>query len=129
MKERSLLYFITAVILSTLVLVSIVIRLFNWFELYGDFAMPTLHKLLIPLVLIWVGWYFENKGFLLSSIIIITLLFGFHLDNYGLINGDIFVPSDYAPLVKTTFVLGILLFLGSIGFGYYTYFKLDQKPE
>ncbi|MBE0701252.1 MAG: hypothetical protein IH571_06155 [Acholeplasmataceae bacterium] len=125
MKERSLLYFITALIASILLLMSIVIRTQLWFASYGSDAIPSIHKLLIPVALLWVGWYFGNKGFLLAATIIITVLFSFQLDFAGLLN-DSFLPILQAPAIKTTFVLGFILMLANIGFGYFTYFKLKK---
>lgn len=125
MKERSLLYFITAVVASVLFLVALLIRTQGWFDAYGMLVMPSLYKLFIPVVLLWVGWYFENKGFLLSSAVLFTVLFGVHLDDWGVLTGDTFIVSQYAPAVKTTFVLTFILLLGSLGLGYYTYLKLS----
>ena len=129
MKERSLLYFLTAVIASVLFLVAIITRFFPWFNNFGILVIPTLHKLIFPLILLWVGWYFENKGFLISATIISTILLMFHMDNAGLLNGDIFIPSAYAPLVKTTYVLGFILMLASVVLGFFTYLKskLDEN--
>ncbi|MCR3906314.1 MAG: hypothetical protein NUK62_04745 [Tenericutes bacterium] len=129
MKERSLLYFITAVVASVLFLVALLIRTQGWFNTYGVLVMPSLHKLLIPVVLLWIGWYFENKGFLLSASIILTVLFGLHLDQWGVLNGDIFIVSQYAPAVRTAFVLGFILLLGGSGLGYYSYLTLSFEKK
>jgi len=131
MKERSLLYFLTAVVASVLFLVALIIRFFPWFNSYGSMALPTLHKLIFPLALLWIGWYFENKGFLISATILSTVLLMFHMDYSGLLNGDIFIVSSYAPLVRTTYVLGFILLLGSNVLGYYTYLKmkLDENKS
>ncbi len=124
MKERSLLYFITAVIASILFLVSIIIRSFDWFSTYGYAVMPTMYALFIPVVLLWVGWYFQNKGFLLSASIFVAVLLGLQFNTVGVINGDIFVLSTYAPMVKTSFVLGIILMLATSGIGFYVYLRM-----
>ncbi|MBU1141372.1 MAG: hypothetical protein KKG64_02490 [Firmicutes bacterium] len=124
MKERSLLYFITAVVASVLFLVSILIRTQDWFTTYGYLVMPTMYELFIPLVLLWVGWYFQNKGFLLSAAIIVSVLLGMHFDHVGVLNGQIFVLVLYAPAVKTSFVLGFILLLATSGLGFFTYLKL-----
>lgn len=129
MKERNLFYFITAVVLSTLVLLSLFVRIQVWFPTYGDHVIPSLNKLLIPLILIWVGWVFENKGFLLASAIVTTVLFGFHLDTFSILSGDPFVPTLYVPLVRTSYVLAALLLLATSGLGFYTYLKLEKETQ
>lgn len=127
MKERNLFYFITAVVFSTLVLLSLFVRIQIWFPTFGAFVMPSLNQLLIPLILIWLGWVLENKGFLLATAIISTVLFGFHLETFGILTGDPFVPSLYAPLVRTSYVLAAALLLGTSGLGFYTYLRLDDQ--
>jgi hypothetical protein len=126
MKERSLLYFITAVIATTLFLVSIIVQSFDWYTTYGKFVMPSMYALFIPVVLLWVGWYFQNKGFLLASSVIVAVLIGQQFESVGVLNGAIFVSGLYAPMVKTTFVLGLILTFASSGLGFYTYLKLNQ---
>jgi hypothetical protein len=125
MKERNLLYFITALVASILLLISILARTQAWFNIndYGTLAIPTIHYLLIPVALLWVGWYFENDGLLLSSAVILSIILGFHLDNFGLLNNDPYIVSRYAPMVKTVFVLGILLNLGTVVLAFFTYVK------
>lgn len=126
MKERNLLYFITAVIASVLFLVSILVTTLDWFSTYGEFATPTMYALIIPVVLFWVGWYYQNKGFLLSATIIVSVLTGIHFDNLGVLNGQIFVLASFAPAVKTSFVLSLTLMLAIDGFGYLSYYKLNS---
>lgn len=129
MKERNLLYFITALVASILLVISILIRTQSWFSIndYGSLAVPTIHYLLIPVALLWVGWYFENNGFLLASAILFSVIFGLHLDHIGLLNNDPYVVSRYAPTVKTAYVLSLLLTLGSAVLGYVTYIKDTLK--
>lgn len=129
MKERNLLYFITALVASILLVISILIRTQSWFSIndYGLLAVPTIHYLLIPVALLWVGWYFENNGFLLASAILFSVIFGLHLDHVGLLNNDPYVVSRYAPTVKTAYVLSLLLTLGSAVLGYVTYIKDTLK--
>jgi len=129
MKERSLLYFITAVIASVLFLVSIVVRSFDWFSTYGYAVMPTMYALFIPVVILWVGWFFQNKGFLLSGSIVVAVLLGLQFNTVGILNGNIFVLGMYAPMVKTSFVLGIILMLATSGIGFYTYMKLSLPKQ
>ncbi len=125
MKERSLLYFITAVIATILFLVSIIIRSFDWFSTYGEHVMPIMYALFIPVVLLWIGWYFQNNGFLLAASIIVAVLIGQQFVSVGVLNGDPFVPSLYAPMVKTVYVLGLILMFGTSGIGFYSYLKLN----
>lgn len=129
MKERNLLYFITALVASILLLISILIRTQEWFSInnYGTLAVPTIHYLLLPVALLWVGWYFENNGFLLAAAILFSVIFGLHLDNYGLLNNNPYVVSRFAPAVKTSFVLSILLSLGTAVLGFFTYMKETLK--
>ncbi|MCD4827404.1 MAG: hypothetical protein K8Q99_06495 [Acholeplasmataceae bacterium] len=129
MKDRNLLYFITALVATIFILISLLSRLTAWFDInnYGLLAIPTVHYLIIPVVLLWVGWYFENDGMLLSAAAILSIVFGFYLDNYGLLNNDPYIVSRYAPMVKTVFVLGILLNLSTIVLAFVTYIKSSLK--
>jgi hypothetical protein len=129
MKERNLLYFITALVASILLLVSILVRTQAWFNInnYGVLAVPTIHYLLIPVILLWIGWYFENKGFLLSAAIILSVVFALHLDHSGLLNNVPYIVSRYAPAVKTSYVLSLILTLGSVGLAFFTYIKEEIK--
>lgn len=129
MKERNLLYFITALVASILLLISILIRTQSWFNIndYGILAVPTIHYLLIPVALLWVGWYFENQGFLLSAAIILSVIFALHVDNIGLLSNEPYIISRYAPAVKTAFVLSSILTLASAALAFYTYIKEQLK--
>lgn len=133
MRERNLQYFITALVASILLLISILARTQDWFNIngYGNLAIPTIHYLLIPVALLWVGWYFENDGLLLSAAIILSIIFGFRLDNWGLLNNDPYIVSRYAPMVKTVFVLGLVLNLGTVVLAFFTYVKssLNLKED
>ena len=128
MKERSLLYFITAVVSSILFLVALLIRTQPWFVMYGSHALPSLHTLFIPVVILWVGWYFQNKGFLLSASIFLSVILTMFWDrSAGVLNGDIPVISSYAPGVRTAFVLGSMLMIGTFVLGFYISIKLDLE--
>jgi len=129
MKERNLLYFLLAVIVSTILIVSIVVRLLNWYNLYGTIVAPRIHVLLIPLVLIWIGWYFENKGLLLSSSTLLSVVLFMHMGNSGLLSGDPFVITSLTPIVKTIYVLSFMMLTASVGLGFYTYLTLDRKKS
>ena len=124
MKERNLLYFITALTVTILLILSLVIRTMPWFRAYGSFAMPPFYYFLIPAIVLWLGWFFEENAFLLAATILMSMFFGLHLDNAGILNGDIHVISSQAPIVRTVFVLTFMLIAGSSGLGFFTYFKL-----
>ncbi len=126
MKERSQLYFITALIVSILLILSFVVRAFVWFPNYGEYAIPSFMYFLVPTILIWVGWYFEDKGFLLAASIVLVFLFGVHLESAGVLNGGIPVISSRAPMVRTFYVLTFALLVGSFGIGFFTYLKLTR---
>ncbi len=129
MKERNLLYFITAVVVTLLFLSAIIIRTLVWFSTYGDFVSPGIYQLLIPLVLLWVGWYFEEFGFLLGASIILSVLIGLQFNSLGILSGDIFVVSRYQPIIRTSFVFSLLLMIPANALGYYTYFKNSQNSK
>jgi integral membrane sensor domain MASE1 len=129
MKERNLLYFITALVASILLLVSILARTQSWYDLnnYGSIAVPTIHYLIIPVILFWLAWYFEDKGSLLSAAVILSVVFALHLDHSGILNNDPYVISRYAPAVKTAYVLTLMLSLGSVILAFFTYLQNDLK--
>jgi hypothetical protein len=135
MKERSLLYFISAVVASTLLILSLFANFYNWFDNdYVLLAAPALHKMLIPVALLWVAWYFNHDGLSLASLIIFTLLFGFFLDNFGVLykpssDNFIYVFVNNGALVKTMVVLSVMLFTGILGFGYYGYFLRTKDSK
>ncbi len=131
MKERNLLYFITALVASILLLISILVRTQTWFSMndYGLLAVPTIHYLLIPVALLWVGWYFENNGFLLASAVMFSVIFGLHIDHVGILNNDPYIISRYAPAVKTAFVLTSILTLTSAILAFFTYLKDSLKNK
>jgi|GEM_PF-768200 len=127
MKERNLLYFITALVASILLLVSILARTQDWYNLnnYGELAVPTIHYLIIPVILFWLAWFFEDKGVLLSAAVILAIIFGLHLDHSGLLNNNPYVISRYAPAVKTAYVLSLVLSLASVVLAFFTYLQND----
>lgn len=135
MKERSLLGFITAVTVSLLFIASLVVRTFVWRNVtidltlpsYGVMVVPVYTKLFIVMALYWIAWYFEERGFLLAATILLSTLLMTHFDYSGLITGSIFIPSAYAPMVKTSYVFSFLLMLASMVIGFYTYFLLGRK--
>ncbi|PKK93817.1 MAG: hypothetical protein CVV61_02690 [Tenericutes bacterium HGW-Tenericutes-6] len=123
MKERNLLYFITAVTATLFLIIQIIIRFMPWFNLYGIVALLPLHHSIIPVIVLWLAWYFEEKGLLLTSTAIFTVLLGLHMNNSGILSGTPYVISQYAPMVRTVYVLGFLVLLGTVGIGYYSYLK------
>jgi hypothetical protein len=135
MKERSLLVFITAVTVSLLFIASLVVRSFIWRDVtidlslpsYGVMVIPAYAKLFILVALYWIAWYFEERGFLLAATILMTALFMTHFDYSGLIGGSIFIPSAYAPMVKTSYVFSFLLMAISIVLGFYAYYVHGRK--
>lgn len=127
MKERNQFYFITALSVSMIFIISIVIRFTAWFDSYGVFAMPPYYYYIIPLALLWFGWVFEHKAFLFAASILMAVVFGVHMDSAGVLNNSIRVISAYAPIVRTLFVLNFVLILASVGFGFYTYYTLEKK--
>lgn len=129
MKERNLMYFITAFVASILLLVSILARTQSWYDLnnYGSIAVPTIHYLIIPVILFWLAWFFEDKGTLLSAAVILSVVFALHLDHSGILNNDPYVISRYAPAVKTAYVLTLMLSLGSVILAFFTYLQDDLR--
>lgn len=129
MKERNQLYFITAIIVTLIFLFAILLRGIEWFHIYGDDVAPSVYELLIPCILLWVGWYFRNIGFLLAASIIMSLLIGLHFDSIGILSGDIFLVRMYEVEVKTAFVFTLLLMIPATVIGYYSYFQLTHKDK
>ena len=129
MKERNLLYFITALVASILLLVSILARTQVWYTLnnYGELAVPTIHYLIIPVILLWLAWYFEDKGTLLSAAVILAIVFALHLDHSGVLNNNPYVISRYAPAVKTAYVLSLILTLASVVLAFFTHLQSNFK--
>lgn len=127
MKERNLLYFITAVTATLFLIIQLIIRLMPWFNMYGVVALLPLHHAIIPVIVLWLAWYFEDKGLLLASTVVFTVLLGLHMNNSGILNGNPYVISQYAPMVRTVYVLGFLVLLGTVGLGYFSYLKKPQE--
>ncbi len=123
MKERNILYFITAVISSILLVMSIVIRFFAFFKyngfLYAAFTLPDYYYFIFPVVLLWVAWFFEEETFELVGTSLFIIIFSLHLENIGVLTGTPYVTSSFAPTVKTVYMLGFLLLLGTIISGFY----------
>jgi magnesium-transporting ATPase (P-type) len=108
MKERNLMVFISAVTVSVLFIIGIILRTQAWFTNYASQSYPSYVRLILPLALLWLGWVFENKGFVLAASVLLAVIWLLHLDYSGFVSGDIFVPSNYTAIVKTTFVFGLI---------------------
>ncbi len=118
MKERSLLHFMAAMVVSILTLISFIVMFATWSKAYADDIIPAFYILLIPSAILWYGWFIEDRGFLLVGSTIITLLFIQHLNTISILGNDIFITPSYAPIVRTIYVLtfGLLLGSGVLGF-------------
>jgi hypothetical protein len=52
-----------------------------------------------------------------------------HIDYAGYVSGDIFVPSNYTAIVKTTFVFAAITFAGAVLSGFFAYYTIENNPE
>jgi len=124
MEERNLLVFIAALVASVLLLMSIVIRFFVWFDVndYGYYAMVSTYYFIIPVAVLWLGWFLNDiKSVVIASVLMSVNLY-FHLDHIGILTGTPLLVSSYAPAVKTTYVLGLLLMVATIVIGFVSYY-------
>ena len=118
MKERSLLHFMASSVISILTLISFIVMFATWSKAYADDIIPAFYVLLIPTLILWFGWYINDRSFLLAGSTIITMLFILHLNTISILSNDIFITPQYAPIVRTIYVLsfGLLLGSGILGF-------------
>jgi hypothetical protein len=132
MKDRNLLVFIAALVTSILLLISVFIRLFDWFDVnnYGHYAAISTHFYIFPVIFLWLGWFFEDmKSVLVASTLMVVNLY-FHLENISVLSGDPVLVSSYAPAIKTTYVLNLVLIVAVICFGFVTYYLPKfKKPS
>ena len=68
MKERSLLHFMAAMVISILTLISFIVMFATWSKAYADDIIPVFYVLLIPTIILWIGWdcgrsWFPFSGF------------------------------------------------------------------
>jgi len=123
MKERNLLYFITAVVASILLVLAIAIRFFGFFKFnayqYGDVILLDYYYYIFPVALLWLAWYFEDETLILIGSSFYVVFFALHVENIGLLSGTPYVISRYAPIVKTIYMVGLLLIVAVIGFGFF----------
>ncbi len=127
MKERNLSYFVTAVVASILLIMAIVIRFFGFFSYntyeYSGFVLVDYYYFIFPVALLWLAWYFEEETLVLISTSLYVIFFGLHVENIGVLTGTPYVISRFAPIVKTVYLLGFLLMLGTIVTGFYSPIK------
>ena len=123
MKERNILYFITAVLASILFLMSIIIRFFPAYRFqafeYADVILLDYYYFIVPVLLLWLGWYFEDELFIVLSSTVFVVFFVLHLENFGVLSNSPYIISTYAPTVKTVYMLGLLLMAGTIVTGFF----------
>lgn len=129
MKERNLMVFITAVTVSILFLIGILIRTQAWYINYADLSYPHFIRLILPVALLWIGWFSHNKGFVLSASVLLAVVWFLHMDCAGYVSGIIFVPTNYTAIVKTSFVFAAMTFGGAVLSGFFAYYTMDSKPE
>lgn len=124
MKERNLLVFVTALIVTILFVISIALRFFIWYDVndYGTYvSVPTVY-FFIPMLVLWLGWYLNDvKSSLVGSIILTVILF-FHIENVGILSGTPAIVSSYVAMVKTIYVLNLFLIIISIVSGFVSYY-------
>lgn len=113
MKERSLLHFMAAMVISILTLISFIVMFATWSKAYADDIIPVFYVLLIPTIILWIGWIVEDRGFLLAGSTLIMVLFIQHLRTISILGNDIFITPQYAPIVRTIYVLSFGLLLGA----------------
>lgn len=114
MKERNLLYFVSAVILTVFFLLSLIARTQEWFRFYGNQAIPPYYQLILPLILIWGGWFFDLKRIVDFVVAIVLVMFTFHLVSVVGVIGSTAMPSGYAPMVKTYALMSLIIMIGFV---------------
>jgi hypothetical protein len=122
MKERCLFYFVTAILISIVFLITVIVSQAIWYGI-GVSPVPDVTMLIIPLILIWIGWYFEEKGLLLATSTLLSVVFVYHLSYVGIVGGSIPILDQYAPIIKTLYVMTFILLIASIGLGFFSYLK------
>lgn len=129
MKERSLLYFTAALITSLIFILTIILYFSKWQEDYG-YVLPSIHQLAIPLVLIWLAWFFRADGFALAAGVLVAVILGNQLIYLQVLNNQsivYYVPRLYAPMVRTSYLMLTLLLIGSMGFSFFGYYLQTKK--
>ncbi len=124
MENRNILVFMTAVAASILLLISIFIRLFVWYDVnnYGNYASLSTYFYIVPVVLFWIGWFLNDiKSVFAASLLMIVNLY-FHLEKISVLSGDPVLVSSYAPAIKTTYVLTLILIVAIAALGFVSYY-------
>ncbi len=130
MKERNLLVFIAALIASILFIVSIVVRFFRWYEFNGDYASISTYYLIIPVILLWLGWFLDDMKSVVAASVLLSVCMYFHVENIGVLSGTPLLVSTYAPAIKTTYVLNLVLVIATVVIGFVSYYLPKfQKSE
>ncbi|QWB95845.1 hypothetical protein KHQ89_08015 [Mycoplasmatota bacterium] len=124
MKDRNLLVFIAALVTSILLLLSVLIRLFDWFDVnnYGHYAAISTHFYILPVIILWLGWFFDDIKSVLVATTLMAVNLYFHLESISVLSGDPILVSSYAPAIKTTYVLNLVLIVAVICFGFVSYY-------
>jgi hypothetical protein len=131
MKERSLLYFIAATLTTLLFLLAIIFRFSDWYADYG-YVLPTIHKIIFPVALLWLAWYFRNNGFALAAGIILTVSLGTHFGFAAVLNSqsiEFFVPRIYGPMVRTSYLIHGLILTGTVVFTFLGYYFQTKEND
>ncbi len=131
MKERNLLVFIAALIASILLVISVVVRLFVWYDInnYGSYVSVPMVYYIIPIALLWLGWYLDDVKSVLVASAVMTVNLYFHLSHIGILSGEPLVVSSYAPAIKTSYVLNLVLIVAVIAFGFVSYYIPKFKKD
>lgn len=129
MKERNILYFSTTLLLTVLTLISFVVSFLPWAQAYGDKIIPKFYILLIPTIVLWFGWFLEDKGFLLSASAVLTILFFEQIYKSEILSKDVFITPQYAPIVKTVYVVTFAVLLAAIILSYFTAYILKKSES
>ncbi|MFA6800926.1 MAG: hypothetical protein WCR19_02315 [Acholeplasmataceae bacterium] len=131
MKERNLLVFITALVASILLVISICLKFFIWYDVndYGLYASIPTTFYLIPVVILWLGWYLDDIKSVVIASAIMTINLYFHLEHVGVLNGNPLLVTSYAPMIKTVYVLNLVLMVATIISGFVSYYlpKFNKK--
>lgn len=129
MKERSILHFMAAMVVSILMIISFIVMFATWSKAYADDIIPAFYILLIPTIILWFGWFIEDRGFLLSGSTILAILFIMHLNTISILGNDIFITPSYAPIVRTIYVLTFGLLLASSCLGFLASYLINKKKS
>ncbi|NCU32905.1 MAG: hypothetical protein EOM23_08250 [Candidatus Moranbacteria bacterium] len=128
MKERSILYFMAAIVITLLTIISFFVTFAVWAPAYADDIIPVFYVLLIPVAILWFGWFIEDRGLLLTGTAIVSVLFILHLEEISILSQNVFLTPQYAPIVRTIYVVTFGLLLATMALGVITsYFMSKQK--